>query len=146
MLFLIIYLARAHLQSAGTHLHVRERIGKKILKSVSTELKAKETKFKNRIPCRNAGVGQVSGMIKKYYTNNYKSLDRFDQLWYEINYPHTDQRWRTCITWSLILTCVITSRSAYCEAKNGSLSTKNFVDQLIQELANTFRIAEHKCL
>ena len=85
-------------------------------------------------------------MIKKHYTNNYKSLDRFDQLWYEINYLHTDQRWRTCITWSLILTCVITSRSAYCEAKNGSLSTKNFVDQLIQELANTFRIAEHKCL
>ena len=63
-------------------------------------------------------------MIKKHYTNNYKSLDRFDQLWYEINYLHTDQRWRTCITWSLILTCVITSRSAHCEAKNGSLSTK----------------------
>jgi hypothetical protein len=80
------------------------------------------------------GEGCPSGRIRRYYTQSYKSLDQFDQLWYECRYDRREKSWETCFTWAVILDCVINARSAYCEHVESVEPLKTFIRALIPEL------------
>lgn len=58
-----------------------------------------------------------AGRIRRTYTNNYKSLDQFDALWYEIAYYKRDVHWETVFIWAMVLDSIINGRAMYCEAK-----------------------------
>lgn len=81
-----------------------------------------------------AGEDCPSGRIRRYYTSSYKSLDQFDQLWYECCYDRREKSWETWYTWAVLLDCVINARSAYCELTESIEPMKAFVAALIQEL------------
>lgn len=80
------------------------------------------------------GESCTSGAIRRFYTNTYKSLDQFDQLWYECCYDKREKSWQTCYAWALILDCVINARSAYCENRNEIEPLRPFIEHLIDEI------------
>lgn len=80
------------------------------------------------------GDSSVSGRIRRFYTNNYKSLDQFDQLWYECAYEKREKFWETTYAWAVILDCFVNARSAYCEALSIYEPMKDFINSVIQEL------------
>src|SRR5687767_8867475 len=81
-----------------------------------------------------SGENSNSGRIRRFYTNNYKSLDQFDQLWYECRYDKRENNWQTNYTWAIILDCVINARSAYCENQRIIEPLKDFIRSLHSEI------------
>jgi hypothetical protein len=80
------------------------------------------------------GESSNCGRIRRLYTTSYKSLDQFDQLWYECCYDKRDRNWVTCYAWALILDCFINARSAYCEARGEAEPLKEFIRVAIDEI------------
>jgi hypothetical protein len=80
-----------------------------------------------------------SGCIRRFYTSTYKSLDQFDQLWYECCYDKRDKRWETCYTWAVILDCVINARSAFCENVGESEPLRTFIVALINVITSVYK-------
>ena len=80
------------------------------------------------------GEDSTSGIIRRFYTNNYKALDQFDALWYACSYNYRDSCWQTCYLWAIILDCVVNARSAWCEARGEQVTIKAFISHLIEEL------------
>jgi hypothetical protein len=83
-----------------------------------------------------------SGRIRRYYTSSYKSLDQFDQLWYECRYDRREKSWETCYTWAVILACVINARSAYCEHLESVEPLKTFIKALVSEIYDYANIVD----
>lgn len=86
-----------------------------------------------------AGVDSVCGRVRLFYTNTYKSLDQFDQLWYECCYDKRDHAWQTCYTWAVILDSVVNARSAYCENLRSVEPLKSFVEELIKDIQESVK-------
>lgn len=80
------------------------------------------------------GEDSVCGRIHRLYTNTYKSLDQFDQLWYECSYDKRDRAWETCYAWAVILDCFINARSAYCEYNQSKEPMEVFLREAIKEI------------
>lgn len=80
------------------------------------------------------GWMSMPGRIRKFYTQNYKALDQFDQLWYECCYDKRDISWETRYTWALILDCVLNAHSAYCESTHSIEPLRTFIGHLIIEI------------
>lgn len=74
------------------------------------------------------------GRIRNFYRRNYKALDQFDKLWYEVASTKREVKWTTCYIWGVILDCVVNSYSAYCEEINTSIPYKTYVQELIAEI------------
>lgn len=81
-----------------------------------------------------SGESSNCGRIRRLYTTTYKSLDQFDQVWYQARYEKRDSSWQTCYLWAIILDCVLNARSAYCEVKGKAEPVKDFVRELYQEI------------
>lgn len=79
------------------------------------------------------GETSSSGLIRRFYTRNYKALDQFDALWYACSYDYREASWQTSYLWAVILDCVINARSAWCEAHEERVPIKEFVQELINE-------------
>lgn len=109
---------------------LQERITKKSLERVEDL----ETIIDSTVLDPDRGDSSVSGRIRRFYTNNYKSLDQFDQLWYECAYDKREKYWETTYAWAVILDCFINARSAYCEATSKYEPLKDFIATTIQEL------------
>ena len=80
------------------------------------------------------GETSIPGRLRRFYTNTYKSLDQFDQIWYELSYGKRDHDWQTCYIWAIILAAVVNARSAFCESKGQKEPPKEFVRGLIKEI------------
>ncbi len=79
------------------------------------------------------GDDSTPGFIRSFYTKSYKSLDQFDQLWYEVQYDKK-QNWQCNYTWAIILDCIINGRAAYCESHNKHEPMKEFMRAFVTEL------------
>lgn len=80
------------------------------------------------------GESSICGRIRRLYTTTYKSLDQFDQAWYQARYEKRDHSWETCYLWAIILDCVLNARSAYCEVKGKAEPVKDFMRELYKEI------------
>lgn len=79
----------------------------------------------------------ISGHIRKFYTQNYSALDKFDRLWYEMKFPINARDWRSYFCWSLLHTAVVNARSAWCLAHGTRVPLKDFLRDLVQEYSLT---------
>jgi hypothetical protein len=93
-----------------------------------------ETRMESAVGASSTGQDSVSGQIRRLYTSSYKSLDQFDQLWYECCYDKRENHWETSFAWALILDCVINARSAYCESRGEIEPLKQFIRGLVSEI------------
>jgi hypothetical protein len=80
------------------------------------------------------GEDSTCGLIRRYYTNNYKALDQFDAMWYGCSYSYRDSSWQSCYLWALILDCAVNACSAWSELHGERAAIKDFVRQLVDEL------------
>jgi hypothetical protein len=80
------------------------------------------------------GEGGPPSRIRRFYSQSYKALDRFDAEWYECFYDKRDQNWEVCYTWALIMTTIINARAAYNENLKRRESIKTFARSLIPEI------------
>jgi len=85
------------------------------------------------------GVTSTSGLLRRYYTNNYKALDQFDALWYACHYSYRESSWQSCYLWALIVDCAINAYSAWCELHSTRLPVKDFANRLISEIGDSLQ-------
>jgi hypothetical protein len=83
------------------------------------------------------GDTSSSGLIRRFYTDNYKALDQFDALWYSCRYDYREASWQTSYLWAVILDAVLNARSAWCEAHANREPLKEFVQALVDEFHAT---------
>lgn len=111
-----------------------KRIFKKTLQLKVDQLSWLNTLVESAVGDAVCGEDSTPGRMRRFYTNNYKSLDQFDQLWYDICYEKRDRHWETCYIWAVILASVVNARSAYCEEHESKEPVKFFLKQLVQEI------------
>jgi Transposase IS4 len=123
-------------KKSGNKQKLTKRIVKKTLAYKSDDYEWTTTLMEATLGTAAAGEASNCGRIRRYYTNTYKALDRFDQMWYDIQYSKRDRSWATCYTWAVIVDCVLNARSAYCELVGKIEPVKVFTNELISEIRN----------
>src|SRR5215472_13755422 len=83
-----------------------------------------------------SGEGSTSGLLRRYYTSNYKALDQFDAMWYACHYSYRESSWQSCYLWAIIVDCAINACSAWCESRSTRSPLKGFVHQLATEIGD----------
>jgi hypothetical protein len=83
------------------------------------------------------GEDSISGIIRRFYTNNYSALDRFDKYWYSIAYPTHSKDWEVHFTFSLLHQAVVNTFVAYCKLQERCIPILDFVELLINEYVSS---------
>lgn len=110
------------------------RIVKKTLEAKKNSLEWHKTLMESEVSEVARGEDSTPGRLRRFYTKTYKSLDQFDQIWYDLCYSKRDKSWSTCYIWSVVLAAIVNSRSAYCEVHQLKEPAKDFSRNLIQEI------------
>ena len=83
------------------------------------------------------GEESISGIVRRFYTNNYSALDRFDRYWYKIAYPTHNKNWETYYVFCLLHQVVVNAFVAYCKHINRCVEIKEFLKILIYEYVSS---------
>lgn len=92
------------------------------------------TLMDNRVEDPVLGGDSTAGRVRNLYTKTYKSLDQFDQIWYDLHYHKRNHEWRTCYVWAGILDAIINAWAAYCETYEHREAPKTFCEELIVDI------------
>lgn len=76
-----------------------------------------------------------AAQLRRFYTDNYPALDRFDRLWYEMRFRTHPRDWHSHFCWSLLHVAVINARSVWCAFQGERIPLKDFLEQLIARYA-----------
>lgn len=71
--------------------------------------------------------------IRRFYTDNYSALDRFDRLWYEMRFLAHPHDWISYFTWCFIHSAVINARAVWCASQKRRVPLKDFFELLLRE-------------
>lgn len=112
------------------------RIVKKTLAQKETGEAWARTRLESTLGEPASGEGSTSGLLRRYYTSNYKALDQFDALWYACHYSYRESSWQSCYLWALVLDCAINAYSAWCEEHSIRSPIKDFMSQLSAEIGD----------
>lgn len=125
-----------YFQKSGTKSRMIKRIVKKTLAQKETGEAWTRTRLESTLGDLAIGEGSTSGLLRRFYTSNYKALDQFDALWYACHYSYRESSWQSCYLWALILDCAINACSAWCEAHSNRTPIKTFVAELAAEIGD----------
>ena len=78
-----------------------------------------------------------SSQLRRFYTNNYPPLDRFDRSWYEMRFFIRPRDWESHFCWSLLHAAVVNARSVWCAATQNRVSMIDFLDSLVHVFGST---------
>jgi hypothetical protein len=81
----------------------------------------------------------TSSQLRRFYTNNYPALDRFDRLWYEMRFLIRPRDWESHFCWSLLHATVVNARSVWCAASNKRVTMIEFLRNLVDCYVNTLQ-------
>lgn len=84
-----------------------------------------------------ASSDDTSAPLRRFYTNNYGVLDRFDRLWYEMRFRIRPRDWESHFCWSLLHAAVLNARAAWCAAHRERVPLKNFLERLVTSFADS---------
>ena len=90
----------------------------------------------NKIGDPTAAAGS-SSQLRRFYTRNYPALDRFDRLWYEMEFIPDPRDWQSHFCWSLLHATVVNTRSVWCSANESRVPLKLFLRQLVDTFVDT---------
>lgn len=82
------------------------------------------------------GEDSNAGKIRRFYTNNYSALDRFDRLWYEIVYPYPHRKWRVYFAWCVLNQALVNSYVAYMKETDKLIPIREFYSSVVDDFAN----------
>jgi hypothetical protein len=117
----------------------KERLVKRLVKFLMAMLQGKEgteTLIESKIGPK-LGSDGAAGQIRRFYAENYQSLDRFDRVWYEIRYHLRPRDWESHFCWSLLHAAVINARTVWCTAHGQRLPIKEFLADVVSSFART---------
>lgn len=87
------------------------------------------------------GVPSVSGgsssQLRRFYTDNYPALDRFDREWYNIESTIRPSDWESHFCWSLLQAAVINARTVWCATREERVPTTDFLNDLVSGYVNS---------
>ena len=118
---------------------VKSRIIKRIVKKLKGVSQGKEglvALLESKVGAKTSTDGS-SALLRRFYTNNYSALDRFDRLWYEMRFIRGPRDWESHFCWSLLHSAVINSRTAWCAAHGDRVPLKTFLKRLVSAFADT---------
>ena len=78
-----------------------------------------------------------SSELRRFYTNNYSPLDRFDRLWYEMRFFSHARDWESYFCWALLHATVVNARTVYCMRTSKRLSMIEFLRVLVDSYVET---------
>lgn len=71
--------------------------------------------------------------IRRFYTDNYSALDRFDRLWYEMKFLAHPRDWKSYFSWNLIHCAVVNARAVWCAVQQRHVPLREFLELLITD-------------
>ena len=83
--------------------------------------------------------GGSPSLVRRFYTDNYPALDRFDRLWYEMKFLPHSRDWESYFTWSLLYATVVNARSVWCAATGERVSMKEFLETLVKDYVKSLQ-------
>lgn len=86
--------------------------------------------------------GGPSWKLRRFYTDNYPPLDRFDREWYNIKSPIRNCDWQSYFCWSLLHATVINARTVWCSAHEERVPTTDFIRSLVSGYAESIKKEE----
>ena len=117
----------------------KSRVLKRIVKKLGELLKGREgvealVDSKLGAPTKENGS---SSQLRRFYTNNYPPLDRFDRCWYEMRFLVRPRDWESHYCWCLLHACVVNARAVWCSVTGKRDSMIDFLRDLINCHAKT---------
>ncbi len=115
----------------------KSKVLKRIVKMLKRHLRGKEgvaSMIGSKIGETTKADG-ASAQLRRFYTNNYGALDRFDRLWYEMRFVTHPRDWESHFCWSLLHSAVVNARAVYCSARNERIAMRPFLTLLVNEFA-----------
>lgn len=79
------------------------------------------------------GVDGPAATLRRFDTNNYPALDRFDRLWYEMRFVHHPRDWQSHFCLSLLHSAVVNARAVYCSAAGARTPMREFLRALVAD-------------
>lgn len=91
-----------------------------------------EEHLKARIDCviGKASRSGTPASVRRFYTESYKALDKFDRLWYDMRFLDHPHDWKSYFAWSLIHCALINARAVWCVQKDLRVSMIDFLTEV----------------
>jgi hypothetical protein len=119
----------------------KPRVLKRVVKKQKELLEGREgveALIDSKVGQPTASTGS-SSQLRRFYTNNYPTLDRFDRLWYEMRFLAHPRDWESHFCWSLLHAAVVNARSVWSAVTGRRLSMIEFLDALVTSYASTVK-------
>jgi hypothetical protein len=89
--------------------------------------------FQEKIGELSTGDSSHAGTVRRFYTDNYSAVDRFDRLWYETKYPFSCRNYETYFAYCLLHQAVINAWAAWCTFSGRRIPIMNFIEEVVSE-------------
>lgn len=112
----------------------KSKVLKRVVKKLKLQLEGQEgikLLVESKIGSATSSRGS-SAQLRRFYTDNYPALDRFDRLWYEMRFLIRPRDWESHFCWSLIHATVVNARTVWCVANNKRVSMIEFLKGLVK--------------
>jgi hypothetical protein len=84
--------------------------------------------------CIRRGETSIPGKIRRFYTSEFKTIDKYDSDYYEFLPRHAEPRWEAVFIWAMVQMAMQHSWAAWCELKDRRVPMGRFLAALIDEL------------
>jgi len=126
------YCVGLSLKNGGTKARLCRRL-KKFYRGQATASTSVASKFEDALGPVQDGEYSISGRVRRFYTNNYSAVDRFDSLWYRIEYPIKIKSWETYYTFCLLQQSIVNAYVCYCKLKDSKIPILDFLELVVAE-------------
>jgi hypothetical protein len=134
------YCVGLSLKAGGNKTRLCKRL-KKFYRLQVTKSTSLASKFEDALGPIQDGEASISGRVRRFYTNNYSALDRFDSHWYRIEYPLRIMSWENYYTFSLLQQSVVNAYVAYCKLVDEKIPILSYI-KLVVDLYGAERTGE----
>jgi hypothetical protein len=120
----------------------KPRVLKRVVKKLKLLLEGREgveALIESKIGEPSKGTG-TSAQLRRFYTDNYPTLDRFDRLWYEMRFLTRPRDWESHFCWSLLHATVVNARSVWCSAQENRVSMIEFLQALVDSFKDSLSL------
>lgn len=116
-------------KATGDKQTIAKRLVKR-LRAVSVGRPAVIDLMESKIGPKSSAEG-LPALVRKYYTDHYQALDRFDRLWYEMRWHNHPHEWQSHFCWGFIHSAIINARAVWCSAHGRRVPLREFIKNLI---------------
>lgn len=117
----------------------KSRVLKRVVKKLKEQLEGRDgvvSLIESKVGGPTASKGS-SSQLRRFYTDNYPALDRFDRLWYEMRFLAHPRDWESHFCWSLLHAAVVNARSVWCTLTEERVSMIDFLKLLTDSYASS---------